>query len=97
MDARDGLHLVRLCEPCLKTFLASGSDGLAAFLNSINRPAALLDRDHTVLHSNSFLGRMLEKFDHDIVGRRIGEALECRYAAEGLGCGENEVCLHQVR
>jgi hypothetical protein len=94
VDARDGLHLARLCEPCLKTLLVSGSDGLAAFLSFVDRPAALVGRDHTVLHSNGLLGRMLEKFDHDIVGRRIGEALECRYAAEGLGCGKNEVCLH---
>ncbi len=94
VDAAEGLHLVRLCSPCLDALLRDGGDRLSAFLDSVDRPAALVARDHTVLHSNSLLGRLLSKFGHDIVGLRIGEALECVYAGSERPCGEGEVCLH---
>lgn len=94
LSAEYGLHLVKLCGECLNGLLSSRDEGLAAFLDSLGRPAALVDRDHTVLFSNGLLRKMLEKFDHDIVGLRIGEALECSYSGTQGRCGENEVCLH---
>jgi hypothetical protein len=37
---------------------------------------------------------MLKKFNHDVVGRRIGEVLDCKYAASPSRCGETTVvCL----
>jgi len=94
VGAGHGLHLVGLCAACLDTLIQGGGDGLSKFLDSVDHPAALVARDHTVLHSNSSLGKLLEKFDHDIVGLRIGEALECLYAKHERRCGEGEVCLH---
>jgi len=89
-----GPHLMRLCKRCLKVLLSTQGEELFAFLNSLDQPAALVAKDQTVLHSNRHLGRMLEKFDHDIVGLRIGEALDCKNAANERRCGENEICLH---
>ena len=63
------------------------------FLRSLNRPAALVARDLTVLFSNSRLRKMLKKFGHDVVGLRIGEVLDCKYAASPSRCGETEGCL----
>ena len=60
---------------------------------SLNRPAALVARDLTVLFSNSRLRKMLKKFNHDVVGLRIGEVLDCKYAASPSRCGETEGCL----
>ncbi|MGO9411082.1 MAG: hypothetical protein ACLQCB_10065 [Spirochaetia bacterium] len=94
LDGRSGFHLVMLCEPCLNALLSSNMEILEELLDSLEQPAALVARDHTVLLSNHRLSRMLEKFDHDIVGLRFGEALGCRYAANEHRCGENEVCLH---
>jgi hypothetical protein len=36
---------------------------------------------------------MLKKFNHDVVGLRIGEVLDCKYAASPSRCGETEGCL----
>ena len=63
------------------------------FLRSLNRPAALVARDHTVLFSNIRLRKMLKKSNHDVVGLRIGEVLDCKYAASPSRCGETEGCL----
>lgn len=94
LGSEDGLHLVKLCQACLNSLLSTHDEDLSTFLDSLGRPAALVARDHTVLLSNGQLRKMLEKFDHDIVGLRIGEALECMYSGKHSRCGENEVCLH---
>jgi len=93
LDDKD-LHLLGLCRLCLNTFLTTKNEDLSALLDTLGQAAALVARDHTVLLSNNRLSRMLEKFDHDIVGLRIGEALECKYATHERCCGESEVCLH---
>ena len=94
MNSKDGLHLLKVCESCLQALLDSATEDISDFLDSLDQPAAIVARDHTVLHSNNHMSKMLERFDHDIVGLRIGEALECRYSASDRRCGENEVCLH---
>jgi hypothetical protein len=88
------LLLAKLCAPCFNTLLASRDEKLWDFLDFLDRPAALLARDHTVLFSNSRFRRKFRKFDHDVVGLRIGEIFGCKHAAAPGRCGETVYCLH---
>jgi len=60
-------------------------------VNSLDRPAALIARDHTVLFSNRRFRRMLGKSNHDVVGLKLGSVLECKYSALDR-CRETVVC-----
>ena len=59
--------------------------------NSLDRPAALIARDHTVLFSNI---RLRGKFSYDVVGLRMGRLLDCKHVASLGGCRETVACLH---
>jgi hypothetical protein len=93
MYTGEGLQALELCEKCLNALLSSGREDISDFLDALDKPAAL-GRDQTVLFSNIRMSRMLSKFDHDIAGLSIGEALECRFAASERRCGESAICMH---
>ena len=94
LGAQGGLLLAEVCDSCLKVLLSSSHEELSALLESIQQPAALVRRDLAVVFSNSRLGRMFKKFDHDIVGLGIGTALDCAFATSDTRCGEGAYCLH---
>jgi hypothetical protein len=77
------------CEACqnLLSFARDGED--SDFLESQTGPAALVDRNLTILSSNIQLQKMVGRFQ----GLRIGEALDCAYANSQSRCGEAEPCL----
>jgi len=57
-------------------------------VDSVPFPAAMINRDHTVVASNGMFQKLLVKFNHDIVGLKIGAALNCRCAGPcGCRCG----------
>jgi PAS domain-containing protein len=73
--------------------MSSRDEKLQDFLESLGSPAVLVGRDFTILFCNSRLCKMFSKFSHDLVGLKIGEALDCAYATYDSHCGENALCL----
>ncbi len=57
------------------------------------QPAAFVTRDHTILFSNIRLLKALSKFNHDVIGRRIGDVLGCKNAASLGQCGDTVGCI----
>jgi hypothetical protein len=76
----------RLCEPC--------SRALPSFLESMKAPAAIVERDLTVVYSNSRLCGIAETCGDEAVGLKVGQALGCVHAEEAGICGQSEACLH---
>ncbi|HTP60176.1 MAG TPA: hypothetical protein VMM82_14730 [Spirochaetia bacterium] len=63
-------------------------NGKRKIVDSVPVPAAMINGDHTVVASNEMLQRLLVKFNHDIVGLKIGAALNCGCAGpSGCQCG----------
>ncbi len=76
------------CPVCSRT-----AHQLSHFLETLDSPAALIARDHTILLANNLLRRMLQA-DRDSRGLRIGEAIGCKYAEPNDACGEAHACYH---
>jgi len=92
LDADDELHLMtRTCEKCFREVLSSRDDTVSAYLESLRVPAVLIARDQTVLSSNRRFQQLAP--NPDIVGRKIGEALECMYSPILGRCGETVPCI----
>ncbi len=63
-------------------------NGIRKIIDSVPVPAAMIDGDHTVVASNVMFQKLLLKFAHDIVGLKIGAALNCGCAGPcGCQCG----------
>jgi hypothetical protein len=92
LDQEDEFHfLMRTCEKCFATVVESHDKNLSAYLESLDMPAALLNRDQIVLVSNGSFRRMAIK--DNIVGLRLGEIMECMYAPLLGCCGDTVPCL----
>ena len=61
-------------------------------LESLDAPAALVDRDLIVLSANSKLSNIAVALQGDLLGLKIGEVLECSYASWDHRCGEAAQC-----
>lgn len=86
LEAGDGISNGNICRPCTST--------LAGVLETLDRPAAYVTRDLTVMTSNSLFTRYFGRFHHDAMGLSIGEAMQCRSAEKRDHCGEAALCLH---
>jgi hypothetical protein len=86
MDADDDLIVASVCRYCMST--------LSSVLESLDLPAAYVNRDLTVMTSNKLFKKVFGKFTHDPAGVRIGEAMKCRSSAKDERCGETSLCLH---
>jgi hypothetical protein len=64
---------------------------LSRYLESLDIPAVILSQDHMVLDSNTLFQRMAS--GREVVGNRVGEALDCMYAPLLGICGETTPCL----
>ena len=73
--ARRKLLPADVCDSCLETRLLSRPSDLSYHLESLTGPAALVGRDLTVLSYNDRLAKMFGKFNHELVGLRVGDAL----------------------
>jgi hypothetical protein len=92
LEDEDQLRLLtRTCEKCFKTVLSSRNERVSDYLESLRMPAALIARDQTVLSSNQHFQRMSPT--RDVVGLKIGEALECTYSPILGRCSETVACL----
>ncbi len=91
LDPRE-LLLEKLCEECFNSLLSSRDETLSEYLEALGRPAALLSSNLTVLFANFKFCKALMIFPHDIVGRMIGEVLNCVYTSTPGSCGETVSC-----
>jgi hypothetical protein len=86
MDADDVSGEDRVCRSCTST--------LSSVLETLDLPAAYVNRDLTVMTSNLRFKKLFGKFTHDTGGLRLGEAMMCRSSAKYGRCGETSLCLH---
>jgi hypothetical protein len=87
----DGFRtLAGACESCFPSLGSLPEEKLAAYLEHVTVPAAILSPDLTVTLANSLFR---EALGHDAIGRRSGEALSCMYTAMLGRCGETVACM----
>ncbi len=90
LSANHDIFLAEVRETCFNFLLSSRDDRLAECLDSVDWPAAILARDHTVLLSNDLLR---ESSNAEAGDQRIGEVLGCINAALLGKCGETFACF----
>jgi hypothetical protein len=92
IEKEDELRLLtRTCAKCFHDILSSRDEIVTSYLDSLLMPAALIAQDQTVLSSNERFKKMAPT--GEVVGRKIGEALECMYSPILGHCGETVACL----
>jgi hypothetical protein len=91
LDEKDAFRVhTGACDECFISLGSSADEELAAYLETVRVPAAILSQDLTVLLANA---RFRKTLGHDGIGLRGGEALDCMYS-EMLGrCGETVACI----
>jgi hypothetical protein len=82
----DNLSARNVCRLCAST--------LSSVLETLDLPAAYVNRDLTVMTSNTLFKKFFGRFVHDAAGLKIGEAMKCQSAARDGHCGEAPLCLH---
>jgi hypothetical protein len=92
LENEEELHvLLRTCRTCFSRILSSRDAAVADYLESLLMPAALVARDQTVLSANGrFQGMAASR---EVVGLKLGEALECMYTPVLGACGDTVACL----
>ena len=92
-DREEGLILAKICQSCLDALPSATNDELSTFLESLELPAAFINHDLSVRISNIALSEMVNRLTADLVGAKIGDALECIYAKEHGNCGGTHICF----
>jgi len=82
-----------MCRECFEHYDAqwAGQD-LASYLDSFEKPIAVVDGDGRIVYLNKALSGLLNKSREDYQGFRGGEVMECQYARLPDGCGNSEHC-----
>ena len=86
LGADEDLLVGSVCRTCANT--------LSSVLETLDRPAAYVNRDLTVMTSNSLFKKLFGRFVHDTGRLRLGEAMKCHSAAKHGRCGETSLFLH---
>lgn len=84
--ADDELSSENVCGACMRV--------LSTALETLDLPAAYVNRELTVMTSNRLFKTLFGKFTHDPSGLRIGEAMKCQSSVQLGRCGETSLCLH---
>jgi PAS domain-containing protein len=82
-----------VCDSCLNDHLSSRSDQLSTLLEDLQDPAAFVGRDLSVILANSRFAELFGKASHELVGRTVGEAIDCTSPSPDNPCGETFHCL----
>jgi hypothetical protein len=82
-----------VCDSCIEQNLSSRSKELSLLLESLDNPAAFVGRDLAVILANSSFGELFGKANHELVGRSVGEAMDCTSPSPDNPCGETFHCL----
>ncbi|HUI71496.1 MAG TPA: hypothetical protein VL354_13330 [Spirochaetia bacterium] len=83
--------MTKTCASCFSLLLSTGGKNLSDYLESLDAPSALLDHEQTIVFANNRFRAMV--IDHNSSGLRVGEALDCMYAATLGRCGDSVACL----
>ncbi len=82
-----------MCEPCFEHFDAQWAGlSLDSYLDRFDVPVLVVDSDRRAVATNRALREMLGWDRRDLIGRRGGEVMECVYARQPGGCGQQEHC-----
>ena len=87
-----GVVLADVCDECLRTLQSTESHVLNDLLEAVDRPAALVSRDMTVISFNRRFERLFQRFDRELGGLKIGEAMDCANATSDKPCGQSPFC-----
>jgi len=88
MTVRD-LDDIGTCTTCL----APACIAHPAYLETVDRPAVLVSKDHAILRSNRVFREAFGRVSGVDGTTRIGEALDCGHLAGSQRCGETAYCL----
>jgi len=81
-----------VCEECVQTFFLEKSYALRPFLDSINEPVIVVEKNHRVrcanVHAEALLGRQIKS--EQMV--KFGDIVECENAHLPGGCGRTVHC-----
>ncbi len=81
-----------MCEECVKSFFTEKGYALRPFLDSINEPIIVVEKNHRVrcanVHAEALLGRQI-KSEQTV---KFGDIVECENAHLPGGCGRTVHC-----
>ena len=90
-DEEDGAQLeTRALATRSSRVLSSHDKRLSGHMESLDSPAVIVAQDYTILLANKSFRK---KVSHEVVGLRVGEAMNCSYSAVLGRCGETFACL----
>jgi len=81
-----------ICESCKDNMVFQMGVELRRFLNSLNAPILLIDREGKVVAGNNRASELLSKDLPEIEGRKGGQVFECEFARLPEGCGKTVHC-----
>ena len=81
-----------ICEDCLRKMQGETAVNLTDFLNALEFPVLVTDRDWVVIEANRAAGKILGKPVTRLKQVRGGVAIECYYAGLPEGCGKTPQC-----
>ncbi|HET6449974.1 MAG TPA: hypothetical protein VFI08_01635 [Spirochaetia bacterium] len=84
-------RLTRACESCFNDLMTSRKAEIPQYLDALSHPAALVTPNNTVLVANKGFHSL--QMDKTVVGRQVGDVLECMYAPLLGRCGETVACI----
>jgi hypothetical protein len=92
-DASDGAKISHgICEDCLRKMQGETAVSLTDFVNELEIPVLVTDRDWVVIEANHAAGKILGQPATRMKQARGGMAIECYYAGLPDGCGKTPQC-----
>jgi PAS domain-containing protein len=87
-----GLVTHGICPTCQQHFFAPRDRSLSGFLNSLDAPVVVVDRDVRILEANDTALRVMGKARTEVAGHLGGDVIECARARLPGGCGHTVHC-----
>ena len=82
-----------ICESCREYFFSSqGPPTFDSFLDMLPVPVVVVDDNVKVVAANDMACSLMGKGCDELVGRNLGDAIECCYARLPEGCGRSVHC-----
>jgi hypothetical protein len=81
-----------ICSSCYNHVKASMGVDLKEYLNMLDRPVVLVDKDLHVLTANWKAHQFTDKEEPEMLGKLPGEVFECENAKLPEGCGHTVHC-----
>jgi len=91
-DEPDGPISHGICESCKDNMLFQMGVELRRFLDSLDAPILIVDRERTVVAGNNRARELISKDLPEIEGLKTGQVFECEFARLPEGCGKTVHC-----